>query len=58
VNTFNDTTQLTSKLDKIKSGQYRPSSFIIADAKDGDMAFGIAAPGPVPSSEKAAEIFC
>jgi len=44
-------TQLTTKLDKIKSGQYQPSSFIIADAKDGDMAFGIAAPGPVLASD-------
>ena len=44
-------TQLTTKLDKIKSGHYQPSSFIIADAKDGDMAFGIAAPGPVMASD-------
>ncbi len=38
--------KLHTKLDKIKSGRYTPSDFIIADAKDGDMAFGIAAPGP------------
>ncbi|MEM7259735.1 MAG: hypothetical protein AAF404_20365 [Pseudomonadota bacterium] len=31
----------------MKSGNYRPADFIIADAKDGDMAFGIPAPGPV-----------
>jgi len=41
------TAKLKNKLDKIKSGQYKPTDFIIADAKDGDMAFGIAAPGPV-----------
>lgn len=39
--------RLLSKLNNIKSGSYQPSDFIIADAKDGDMAFGIAAPGPV-----------
>ena len=38
--------KLLTKLDKIKSGRYTTSDFIIADAKDGDMAFGIAAPGP------------
>jgi len=37
---------LKNKLDSIKSGNYQPTDFIIADAKDGDMAFGIAAPGP------------
>lgn len=40
------TKKLSNKLDRIKSGQYQPTDFIIADAKDGDMAFGIAAPGP------------
>lgn len=39
--------KLQDKLDRIKSGQYQPTDFIIADAKDGDMAFGIAAPGPL-----------
>jgi len=43
--------KLEDKLEKIKSGQYQPTDFIIADAKDGDMAFGIAAPGPVNSFE-------
>lgn len=38
--------RLLNKLSNIKSGSYQPSDFIIADAKDGDMAFGIAAPGP------------
>lgn len=37
---------LDKKLKRIKSGRYRPSDFIIADAKDGDMAFGVTAPGP------------
>jgi len=39
--------RLQNKLEKIKSGRYETTDFIIADAKDGDMAFGIAAPGPV-----------
>jgi len=39
--------RLHNKLEQIKSGLYQPADFIIADAKDGDMAFGIAAPGPV-----------
>ncbi len=37
---------LITKLDKIRNGAYEPSDFIIADAKDGDMAMGIVAPGP------------
>ncbi len=40
------TEKLQHKLNKIKSGQYKSTDFIIADAKDADMAFGIAAPGP------------
>ncbi len=40
---------LQAKLDRIKTGNYRPEDFIIADAKDGDMAFGITAPGPCRS---------
>lgn len=43
------TQNLKTKLDNIKSGQYEPTQFIIADAKDGDMAFGVAAPGPIAS---------
>lgn len=39
--------RLLTKLDNIKNNSYQPTDFIIADAKDGDMAFGIAAPGPV-----------
>jgi len=37
---------LETKLAKIKAGKYRSQDFIIADAKDGDMGFGRAAPGP------------
>ena len=36
---------LISKLQKIKKQKYHPGDFIIADAKDGDMAMGITAPG-------------
>jgi len=38
--------RLLDKLSSIKSGAYQPSDFIIADAKDADMAFGIPATGP------------
>ena len=37
---------LISKLQKIKKQRYHPKDFIIADAKDGDMAMGITTPGP------------
>lgn len=37
---------LTEKLTSIKNGNYSATDFIIADAKDGDMAMGIVAPGP------------
>ena len=37
---------LDAKLARIRSGRYTPKDFIIADAKDGDMGFGRAAPGP------------
>lgn len=37
---------LDRKLSNIRSGRYTPADFIIADAKDGDMAFGVLAPGP------------
>ena len=39
---------LEDKLQKIRSGTYRPSDFIIADAKDGDIALGATSPGPDP----------
>lgn len=37
---------LDKKLASIRAGRYQPLDFIIADAKDGDMGFGAAAPGP------------
>ena len=37
---------LETKLQKIKKQIYKPKDFIIADAKDGDMAMGIVTPGP------------
>lgn len=38
---------LDRKLAAIREGAYTPNDFILADAKDGDMAMGVAAPGPV-----------
>jgi len=38
--------RLDRKLANIRAGRYRPEDFIIADAKDGDIGFGRAAPGP------------
>jgi hypothetical protein len=38
--------RLDLKLDRIRNGQYQKGDFIIADAKDADMARGIGAPGP------------
>ena len=38
--------RLDQKLVRIRAGQYTPQDFIIADAKDGDMAFGCKTPGP------------
>jgi DhnA family fructose-bisphosphate aldolase class Ia len=37
---------LDQKLAAIRSGAYKPTDFIIADAKDGDIGFGVGAPGP------------
>jgi DhnA family fructose-bisphosphate aldolase class Ia len=37
---------LDAKLAQIRAGKYKPTDFIIADAKDGDIGFGTAAPGP------------
>ena len=39
-------TTLDTKLAKIRSGKYKSTDFIIADAKDGDMGGGVTAPGP------------
>jgi hypothetical protein len=42
--------RLDRKLDAILEGRYSPDDFVIADAKDADMAFGVAAAGPVPGA--------
>lgn len=42
--------RLDRKLDAILSGRYTPDDFIIADAKDADMAFGLRAAGPLPGA--------
>ena len=43
---------LDAKLAQIRAGDYSPKSFIIADAKDGDMGAGLAAPGPTRDGRK------
>lgn len=45
------TKRLDRKLASIRNGAYRPTDFIIADAKDGDMAFGCASPGVGPNGK-------
>ena len=40
------TKSLNIKLKKIKNNKYTSKDFIIADAKDGDLAMGITTPGP------------
>lgn len=42
------TKRLDRKLATIRAGAYSAADFIIADAKDGDMAFGCATPGKRP----------
>lgn len=37
---------MDEKLARIRAGKYSPTDFIIADAKDGDMGFGLTSPGP------------
>jgi len=39
--------RLDRKLRHIAAGRYTPGDFVIADAKDADMAFGLTAAGPV-----------
>lgn len=39
--------RLDRKLGNVAAGRYTPGDFVIADAKDADMAFGVAAAGPV-----------
>ncbi len=41
------TRSLDRKLASILAGTYTPDDFVIADAKDGDMAFGITSAGPL-----------
>src|ERR1700758_4915481 len=38
--------RLDRKLDAITAGRYTPGDFVIADAKDADMAFGLTSAGP------------
>ena len=42
--------RLERKLGNIAAGRYVPDDFVIADAKDADMAFGVAAPGRMPGA--------
>jgi DhnA family fructose-bisphosphate aldolase class Ia len=42
---------LDRKLRAIRDGQYAPDHFILADAKDADMAWGVAATGPQRTDE-------
>src|SRR5450631_3905917 len=39
--------RLDRKLTNIVAGRYTPDDFVIADAKDADMAFGLTCAGPV-----------
>ncbi len=39
---------LDRKLSVMAAGSYTPDHFVLADAKDADMAFGVQAAGPVP----------
>ena len=45
--------RLDRKLANIRAGRYRPSDFIIADAKDGDMGAGITCTGFLPGPDGA-----
>jgi len=45
--------RLDRKLGNIAAGRYTPDDFVIADAKDADMAFGLAAAGPVTGAPAA-----
>jgi hypothetical protein len=42
--------RLDRKLSAIAAGRYVPDDFVIADAKDADVAFGVAAPGRLPDA--------
>jgi hypothetical protein len=39
--------RLDRKLASIAAGAYTPDDFVLADAKDADMGFGLTAPGPI-----------
>jgi hypothetical protein len=43
---------LSAKLARIRSGRYSPPDFVIADAKDADMAFAIPGMGPRPDGSQ------
>lgn len=49
------TTRMDTKLENIRSGRYRRSDFMIADAKDADMGCGIAGLGTVRSPDGASQ---
>lgn len=42
---------LKLKLEKIRNQKYKSKDFIIADAKDGDLAMGITTPGPLRDNQ-------
>src|SRR6266576_5372626 len=42
--------RLARKLSAITAGRYTPGDFVIADAKDADMAFGLTSAGPAPTA--------
>ncbi len=48
---FNRMKSLDRKLRVILDGRYTPDDFILADAKDADMAWGVAATGPARSED-------
>src|SRR5438270_2088190 len=45
--------RLDRKLSAITAGRYTPGDFVIADAKDADMAFGLTAAGPARTAGSA-----
>jgi DhnA family fructose-bisphosphate aldolase class Ia len=50
----NMTKKLDTKLARIIGGKYKPTDFIIADAKDADMSLGVTAAAPRPGNEMGA----
>tara|TARA_B110000503_G_C7113446_1_gene399221 strand:+ start:135 stop:1130 length:996 start_codon:yes stop_codon:yes gene_type:complete len=48
------TKKLDTKLARIIGGKYKPTDFIIADAKDADMSLGVTAAAPRPGNEMGA----